>query len=69
VSGICEMSASSARVSEAVAMVSVTGFVWPPGGIRGRKGGVLSSRDPRGGEEVEAFDAIDSKPPLASRAA
>lgn len=65
-SGICEMSPSSARVSDVVAMVSVTGSVWSPGGIRGRKGEVLSSRDPRGGEEVGAFDAIDLKPPLAS---
>lgn len=65
-SGICEMSLSSARVSDVVAMVSVAGFVWSPGGIRGRKGEVLSSRDLRGGEEVGAFDAIDSKLPLAS---
>ena len=49
-------------------MVSVTESVRPPDGIRGRKGEVLS-RDPRGGEEVKAFDAIDSKPPLASRQA
>jgi len=52
-----------------VAMVSVTGFVWSPGGIRGRKGEVLS-RVPRGGEEVGAFDAIDLEasagiPPLS----
>lgn len=50
-----------------VPIVSVTGFVWILGGIRGRIGEVLSSRDPRGGEEVGAFDAIDSKLPLAFR--
>ena len=58
--GICEMSASSARVSEVAAMVPGIGFVCLPAGIGGRKGEVLSSRDPRGGEEVKAFDAIDS---------
>ena len=30
----------------------------------GRIGEALSSRDPHGGEEVGAFDAIDSKLPL-----
>ena len=68
-SGIYEMSASSARVSEVAAMVSVTESVRPSDGIRRRKGEVLSSRDPRGGEGVKAFDVIDSKPPLASRQA
>jgi len=50
-----------------VHFVSVTEAVWSPGGIRGRIGEALSSRNRRGGEEVETFDAIDSKLPLASR--
>jgi len=68
VSGICEMSApASGGISGMVPVVSVTEAVWSPGGIRGRTGEALSSRGQRGGEEVEAFDAIDSKLPLASR--
>ena len=49
------------------AMASATEFAWSPGGIKGQRGEALSSRDPRGGEEVEAFDVIDSKLPLAFR--
>ena len=66
-SGTCGIPASpSAGASGTVPTVSVAEFVWSPDGIRGRTGEVLSSRDPRGGEEVEACDAIDSEPPLAS---
>jgi hypothetical protein len=36
-------------------------------GVRGRRGGVPSCRDPRSGEEVEASDAIEPELPLASR--
>ena len=59
----------SAGISGEVLAISGTGFAWSPGGIRGRTGEALSSRDPRGGEEVEASDAIDPKPPLAFRSA
>ena len=68
--GTCEMSPlSSVGVSGVVPIVSVTGFAWLPDEIRGRIGEVLSSRDLGGGEEVEAFDAIDCRLPLASRSA
>lgn len=67
-SGICGiLAAFSAGVSGMVPIASGTGFVWWPDGIKGRTSEALSSRDLRGGEEVGAFDAIDSKLPLASR--
>ena len=67
-SGNCETHASSPpRISEVISVAPVALFAWSPGGIRGRRGGVLFCRDPRSGEEVEASDAIESELPLAFR--
>ena len=59
VSGIFETLALSAGVSGVVKVVPGAVFAWSPGETMGRTGETLSSRDPRGGEEVEAFDVID----------
>ena len=53
-----------ARVPGMASAASGTGFVWSLGEIMGRTGDDLPSRDPRGGEQVEAFDVIDLKLPL-----
>lgn len=69
-SGICKTHAPSpARISEVISVSPVAWFAWSPGGIRGRRGEVLSCRDPRSGGEVEASDAIESELPLAFRSA
>jgi len=59
----------SAGVSGVVPIASGTVVAWSLDGIRERTGEALSSRDPRVGEGVEAFDAIDFTPPLAFRSA
>lgn len=68
-SGICDaLGAFSARIEVDPAAMEVGSFR-SRGGIRERTNEALSYRNPRDGEEGEAFDAIDLKLPLSFRSA